>query len=65
MKFKFKRRIHYFFRGGWVGGWCGRMENKAMSAFNSVEAEVEVEADFSNGQMKKSKPITYEPSLVY
>ena len=48
-----------------VGGWCGRMENKAMSAFNSVEAEVEVEADFSNGQMKKSKPITYEPSLVY
>ena len=29
--------------GGWVGGWCGRMENKAISAFNFVEVEVEAE----------------------
>ena len=26
--------IHYLFKGGWVGGWCGEDENKAMSASN-------------------------------
>ena len=36
-------QVHYFFRGGWVGGWCGRVENKAISAFNKVEVEVEAE----------------------
>ena len=26
-------QVHYFLRGCWVGGWCGRIENKAISAF--------------------------------
>ena len=29
--------------GGWLGGWSGRVENKAISAFNEVEVEVEAE----------------------
>ena len=28
---KFKGRVHYF---SGVDGWCGRIENKAISAFN-------------------------------
>ena len=32
--------------GGWVGGWvAGEIEIKAISAFNRVEVEVEVEAE--------------------
>ena len=31
-----------------VGGWCGRMENKAISAFNYVEVEIEVQAELGN-----------------
>ena len=27
LKLKFKRQVHYF--QGWLGGWCGRIENKA------------------------------------
>ena len=29
--------------GEWVGGWCGRIKNKAISAINKVEIEVEAE----------------------
>ena len=28
------RQVHNFFRGGWVVGWGGRIENKAILAFN-------------------------------
>ena len=28
------RQVNYFFRDGWLGEWCGRVENKAISAFN-------------------------------
>ena len=46
LKLKFEREVHYFFRGGsvvgWLGGWCGRMENKAISAFDLVEVEAEL-----------------------
>ena len=34
-----------------MGGWCGRMENKAISAFNLVE--VEVEAELSNDSVTR------------
>ena len=44
---KIVRQIYYFFRDGWVVGWvggrCGRIENKAISAFNLVKVEVGVE----------------------
>ena len=33
--------------GVWVGGWCGRIENKIISAFNLGEIEVEVELKLS------------------
>ena len=36
---------------GLVAGWCGRMETKAISAFNFVEVEVEAEL----GKKKKKK----------
>ena len=29
--------------GGLAGGWHGRIENKAISAFNKVEVEVKAE----------------------
>ena len=34
---------HYFWVGGWVIEWCERIENKAISTFNSVEVEVKAE----------------------
>ena len=37
--------------GGWLGGWCGRIENKTISAFNLVEVEVQVEAELGNRQL--------------
>ena len=37
-----------FWVGGWLGEWCGRIENKAISAFNLVEVEVEAELGNSN-----------------
>ena len=34
---KFKGRVHYF---SGVDGWCGRIENKAISASTEVEGEL-------------------------
>ena len=39
-------KIKLFRLGGWPGGWvAGSAEIKAISAFNLVEVEVEVEAE--------------------
>ena len=46
-----------------MGGWCERIENTAISAFNLVE--VEVEAELGNDTINQTLPFWFDEDNIY